>query len=75
MSDAAFNDFTRSMVDFSLPQLEDIRNRVNQLIARKKENPFSSLEIPASKKAFFDAVGKISFDSSAIDSLRDVSIL
>ena len=74
MSDVAFNDFTASMSNFSLPQLEAIRKRVDFLIARRKESPFGTLEIPASKKAFFDSVGKISFDSAAVNALREEKI-
>lgn len=64
----------------SLPEeaVAEVEHYVNYLVGvykKKENNHLDAKNIPASKKPFFDAIGKLSFDKSAFEELRERSII
>lgn len=78
MSDIAFNDFSTEVSKMSLPQLEALLLVIQTLISKAKQDKEASIaniDIPPNKRAFFNAIGKISFDAEAVNKLRNESII
>lgn len=76
MSDAALAYFNE-LDNLDVSTLTAIYEKVKTLLANKndKDNHFNDIDIPKEKLAFFNAVGKISFDTEAIDTLREESYI
>ncbi|MCR5125620.1 MAG: hypothetical protein K6B43_10575 [Treponema sp.] len=77
MSDAALSYFNE-LDNFDVPTLTAIFEKVKALLAKKsaeQEIVFDNISVPKEKSAFFNAIGKISFDKNAIDDLRKESII
>ena len=71
MSDMALAYFNE-LDNFDVPTLTAIFEKVKTLLAKKSEQKsvFDEIEIPKEKMAFFNAIGKISFDKSSVEENR-----
>ncbi|MBR0494663.1 MAG: hypothetical protein IJJ71_00620 [Treponema sp.] len=76
MGDTALAYFNE-LDNFDVPTLTAIFEKVKMLLAKKNEQKsvFEEIEIPKEKSAFFNAIGKISFDKNAVEDLRGESII
>ncbi len=76
MSDMALAYFNE-LDNFDVPTLTAIFEKVKMLLAKKsgQKSVFDEIEIPKEKMAFFNAIGKISFDKSRVEDLRKDSII
>lgn len=76
MSEAAFLQLEQDVMALPIFQLKLLQQKIDQeLSARAGAKPrlFSAQEIPDSKKAFFNAIGKLQFDEAETEAIRNLS--
>ena len=76
MSEGVFLQLEQEIVSLPVFQLKVLRQRIDQEIVSRSEGGntfFSDQDIPASKKAFFDAIGKLHFDKDEAEKIRNMS--
>ena len=67
----------KTLPEQSLDELSSFINFLKYKTSKENINNASSHKpaVPETKKAFFDAVGKISFDKEAVEHLRERSVI
>lgn len=76
MSEAAFLQLEQEIVSLPVFQLKVLRQKIDQEISSRlgaDDTFFPDQDIPASKKAFFDAIGKLHFDKDEAEKIRNMS--
>lgn len=76
MSEMAFLQLEKEVISLPISQLRLLQQAIAQELSSRSQSSrgfFSDQDIPESKKAFFDAIGKLHFDKGEAEKIRNMS--